>query len=374
MYSESDKNEFYYNNLLLNNNLLSSNIKKIFQQTPQVHILKEEIDQGYYLREQTWDILTDHFCFSPIAFSMMRINLSNANEINPTNLLPIEEATGRQDTQWQLITENLINKEMDEELNLYLNPPFLGRFSKLIIEDNLVAELIEFVSRHPNEKVRTSLLEYISPHSFVDTNTNRRLEDVLFHIKEALETDIHEVIEILLSKISQEARGQIEDCIEGIEHFAFIVSPDIKLETLDALTTQTGFPLNHQVLPSKVLAKELGALTFKDEVPTQIYKAWGFNRKHQDVGVEIFIPQTNPQLIDQWIHDGRGAHVALRVKDEKSMGVILKLVDAFHIEIPKFMHGQPMRNEKENATILYIDVDIEDYRFRLEFYYKPTVK
>lgn len=220
-----------------------------------------------------------------------------------------------------------------------------------------------------NQKYQTSILKYLFPKPSIKL-TYRNIKNMLLQVKDLFETDLHQVVGLLLSDLPAEAQNVIENCIERVDHIGFIVSPEFRSNILDSLISEAGFPDNHQSFPSQILSKELGALVKKKEVPTQIYKAWGQNKKHQNVGIEVFVPSADSSLVHNWIYQGKGAHIALKVKSKTSILRILELLNAYHFEIPEFMNGHPMTNKKEGTIVLYFNVRIHNHPFRIEFFSK----
>jgi len=201
-------------------------------------------------------------------------------------------------------------------------------------------------------------------------NEPQKTHDLLLQIQAILEANKHEVLKALLPQMTLRDLQGIEEEIDGVEHMAFILSPEVSLDALDRLLCQVGFPDNHKTMPSAVLAKELGALLGKEEVATTIFKAWGVNKRREKIGVEIFIPKEHPEVVQQWISQGIGSHLALRVKSEEAIAKIQEIMKSYKIEIPKFMNHKPMKNAVEKSTVLYFDLKGQNHNFRLEFYYK----
>lgn len=356
--------------LLANNDFMSSNIETYYKTTPQVKILNEKWEEKEYFRAQLWEIATDTLCFTPIALSFIKIHLTALKEIDPLALMPLEEAALKIGHSTQFITNQLIEGSEFKELASYLNSSYKGRIAQFIVDNRIVADVIEFACIRPNKIPDVSILDYIMPDKASKSLANRRIEDLLLHVKGALEATPTHVINNLLIDIPFKDRQKIGAQVNRIEHIAFIAPAGVNPDDLDALTTHAGFPDQHQLLPSVLLAKELGELVHKDSVPTRIYKAWGLNHKNQNIGVEIFLPEDQPTMISKWIKQGRGAHIALKVESKESIYLVMDILQQYHFHIPEFMHNQPMENKAEHALILYVDLKFQGHDFRLEFYYK----
>jgi hypothetical protein len=362
------KLESFYEHLLLNDNLLSANLEKTFHQIPQTRILEEQFSGPFYLRKQTWDVLTDQFSFAPIAQTLMRIHLNQGIELDPEEAEPIEMAIKDLGLEWHLNTRKLL-EETDAELSNCLNHPAYGRLSQLNINGHVAADLIEFVAKQPNLDQAIPLLESIVAHPLAN-HPERDVEEQLSHIKHLLESDPIKLLYTLFADLPAKAKEAIAKQLVDIDHIAFMTSPHVDFQVLNELAYLTGFPLNHLTFPSTVIAKELGALAAREQIPTQIFKAWGENKHHHKVGIEAFKPEAPAVWVEDWIQHGIGSHLAFRVKFEKSIATILKIIQQHHIEIPAFMNGAPMRNDKEGSIVLYCNIEFNEKPFRVEFCYR----
>lgn len=350
-----------FKKMLLSNSFLMENLQRFYNQPLLENTLLEGVDKNYYILKQTWDITTDHYCFSPVAFSYMRINLNYFHSI--------EEGIPKINEECHLIVDRMIESNATSEISQCIGFPNYGRVARLMSHAKLVADLIEFISVDPHSHEKP-VLEYIREHLLSTIGSSRKIEDVLHHIKGALEIDVHTVLQATLPLLSPSTLKQIENLVQGVEHIAFIVYPETSLTNLDHLALKAGFANNHQVFPSAIVAKELGSLIGKDQVPTQIFKAWGHNERKEKIGIEIFIPHEQTVIVNHWILEGIGTHIALRVKNKDSLPQIQDILIAQHMHIPEFMHNQPMQNEKEGSITLYFDTDFNHYKLRLEFYWK----
>lgn len=354
--------------LLGEKELLSQTLEKVYQMRPQTHILSEKKTDHFFERTQTWDLHTDTLHYAPIAHSQIRVDLKNGSSFDFDHAHFLEEHEG------QIEIEEFIDGLEYPELEHLLVKPYFGRVAKFLLNGKEVATLVEFVSKSPNYKAGLSLFDFICPKSCSENSVACQLQDTLFHIRDFLESTHAEALKALLPQLPTSAIKEIVEEIEGVEHMAFILLPHMKVQHLDWLLTLSGFPENHKTFPSHVLAKELGTLVGKNEVSTQIVKAWGKNLKQQPIGVELFIPEEHPETTQKWIRSGVGAHVAFRVKQEASIDRLQQIFEKKGFSIPGFMHGKPMKNPQEGSTTLYFDINVYSHPFRLEFYHKaPSI-
>lgn len=210
-----------------------------------------------------------------------------------------------------------------------------------------------------------AVLDYHTQHA--DKITPSEMVHLIKQIKALLEGNHLEFLNALLPKLPLNAVDQIASYVEAIDHFAFIASPSLPKEKIAHLMGKSGFKKDHQHFYSTVLAKELGKLVKKPLVITEIFKARAQNRKHQEIGIEIFIPNETTKRVNRWIHRDRGAHIAFRIRSEEGIDLILKILNKHHVQIPSFMHGHPMKNKQEKTSVLYCETQLENHRFRLEF-------
>lgn len=351
----------YFKEILQRDELLSKSLERVYQHAPQAHLVNETASLHEIQRMQTWDILTESLSFAPVAYSQIT---AKRGVLDVDNLLFLEEVM--KNKSGKIIVEKLIDDTGIEQVEKYLKRPCYGRVASFHINGKEAAKLVEFVSKEPNQKAGLTLFDYLSPNK-----PNVRIDDILLHLHEYLETNKKRVLDAMLPNISVEDLALIDAEVSRVEHIAFMLSPAVREESLDLLLNLSGFPEEHMSFPSKILAKELGALIGKDEVETKIIKAWGTSSSQQKIGVEIFIPKEHPNTINHWICQGIGSHLALRVKSEKSIELLKEILTRYGAIIPKFMNGSAMKNSVEQSTSIYFDIQVQTHNFRLEFYYKP---
>lgn len=212
-------------------------------------------------------------------------------------------------------------------------------------------------------------LEFIN-HHHLENNDFNGVEEIIVTIRETLEIKSSDVLETLIPNLTGEVYKQIESLVSGVEHIAFMVPQETKIELLKTIASQTGFSENQVLFPSTFMAKELGKLIGKKEVPLQIFKAFGKNDRNEVIGIEVFIPKEKNSIVHQWIDQGICTHIALRAKSYESIEQINRILKAQHIEMAEIMQGAPRENLQEGSVSAYYDTYIGTDRFRLEFYFK----
>lgn len=349
---------------LLRDIALSKIIEVCFNKLPEANILDERIEDGQYLRKETWDILSHDLYFNPVGFSYIRLNTDNKLALERLRLI--------EDIQDLEMEVSEIKKDSSyEEVKKYLGNLYYGRQVTLKQKGVKIGELLEFVACQPNTKIKISLFDYITFNVHKKALTQQRIEDLFLHIKAALDAEVTVVLKNLLFNIPDDDLERIEKEIKGLDHIAFMALPFSQKNILDEESIISDFPDNHVQFESSILAKELGSSIGLDTVPTQIFKASGYNRHQEKVSVEVFIPKDTPEHIQEWIDQGMGAHIAFKVKDRNSIDIINTILRKYRTPIPAFMHGKPMENKIEKSVVLYLEVPFHDHKFRMELFYKP---
>ncbi|MBA3283545.1 MAG: hypothetical protein H0U27_00605 [Nitrosopumilus sp.] len=343
---------------------LSSKVVELYHQEPEINILEEKIIDHYYTRKQITEILTDHFSFSPIIYSYLIIDLLYPYLINPKELFPFEEALYKQGSNAKMITSQFIKVEDWEELNQYLSSESYGKLASLIIHGKPVADLLEFISIEPNINSETKVFDSINNQLLSSTELNRNIEIALQHIKGALEITPQAVLDTYFPSFNSQVKHRIEEMVEGVDHIAILVPFETNMDQLESIASRVGFTDNHQIDPSVIVAKELGTLVGKDIVSTLVFKACGFNSKHQKIGLEVFVPREKFPEEHDWIAQGITTHLSLRVKSLDDISKIREILVDQHIEMAKFLKGKLILENQ-----VYFDVMVNDIKMRIEFNY-----
>ncbi len=164
----------------------------------------------------------------------------------------------------------------------------------------------------------------------------------------------------------------IKHSIICMDHAGLITPAKVDARDLNAIADRHGFTENHKTFPSVIVASELTALNGGVAVPTQIFR--GSSRPtssgHHSCGIEMFVPDTEPETVVKWISRGIGTHVAFRVKERSDVHVICRQLSGAGFHIPTFMHGRPMANTNDGTFTVYFDLTVATRVFRLEFFHR----
>jgi hypothetical protein len=111
----------------------------------------------------------------------------------------------------------------------------------------------------------------------------------------------------------RERAARILDLVADLDHVGFMALPEDP-EALRETAGAAGFARAVRVFPSTILTHELARLAGRTTVPTTIFKARGVESGQGTRAVEVAMPDgVKRQVIEGWIRDGIGAHVAFAV-------------------------------------------------------------
>jgi hypothetical protein len=177
-----------------------------------------------------------------------------------------------------------------------------------------------------------------------------------------IQIQLSELYEILDAMIGYH-NDQLTKSIIAFDHFGFIVPGNLLIDDVNGVANNEGFNNQIQILDSKVLSKRLGELSGKEEVPTRIFKA----RTASGRGIETFLPKASPVLIDTWIDDSVGFHMAFKMNSTESVYNLGEIFNQAGIFLMDFMNGKPMHNASEGSIISYFEIALDDRKICLEF-------
>jgi hypothetical protein len=352
-----------FNDLLKREDIISNNIEAVFGQKPQIRILKEYFDHDSFVRILKLEVLTSQFRYATLGVAVVRIYDSAQIDNSTYNI--VEKLINQNKCNYK--TLELIDGDNYQELLGLMTTPIMGRSIAINCGNDLVGEMLEFVSVETNPQDSSSILDYLGVAHF--QNSKRRIEDLLNHFQGAFKCPTEEALQEIFQEFPLSVFQTIKDEVLKIDHFAFMVSHEINEEELHRILLENGFGDNYRHFPSTIISKELGRVENKEQVPTEIYKATLTNG---DRDIEIFIPNASNQQIHHWIESGLGSHIAFKVKSEESIMNILKCLYENRIPIPDFMMGKPLRNEIEGTVVLYCNVISKGLHFRVEFCHKRS--
>jgi hypothetical protein len=122
------------------------------------------------------------------------------------------------------------------------------------------------------------------------------------------------------------------------------------------------------------MAQELGEMLGQGPIPTEIFRCCSHNPKDGLACVEVFVPAFDEAVVNDWIKNGVGTHMAFLVKSRTSIYEIKDLMIESNFRMPKFMNNEPMDNPKAGTLTVYFDLIQNSQRVRIEFVYMNNLR
>jgi len=154
------------------------------------------------------------------------------------------------------------------------------------------------------------------------------------------------------------------DATDRVDHIGFLL-PNWAKPMISEAATEAGFPLGHRAFPSSLVARELGRISGRRRLETQIFKAYG-RTATGEVAFEAFIPATDDAQVEAWIRGGVCNHVAIVMSAAERFKLLFGALASSGVSMSGFMYGNAVYLVDEDATIMYFDVDDREHPFRLE--------
>ncbi|HET9119835.1 MAG TPA: hypothetical protein VFN72_04825 [Solirubrobacterales bacterium] len=165
-------------------------------------------------------------------------------------------------------------------------------------------------------------------------------------------TSAEECLEQLLPQ--RASACTISSLISGIDHVGFMAAPEDE-GTLDAAAAEAGFGSDGRSFPSTILTRQLAQLA-GGTVPTTIFEALAADPDRGTLRVEVAIPRgIERNVLDDWIRQGIGAHLAFGVSSTARFGELGELVEAQGFRSPASLQGRPCTNPASGVTSRFFD-------------------
>jgi hypothetical protein len=146
----------------------------------------------------------------------------------------------------------------------------------------------------------------------------------------------------------------VSSLVSGIDHVGFIAAPEDE-GTLDSAAAEAGFGPDGHSFPSTILTRQLAQLA-GGAVPTTIFEALGADPDRGSLRVEVAIPRgIERNVLDDWIRQGIGAHLAFGVSSPARFGELGEMVKAQGFQSPASLQGHPCTNPAAGVTSLFFD-------------------
>jgi hypothetical protein len=165
-------------------------------------------------------------------------------------------------------------------------------------------------------------------------------------------TSAEECLEQLLPQ--RASASTISSLVLGIDHVGFMAAPEEE-GTLDSAAAEAGFGTNGHTFPSTILTRQLAQLAGR-AVPTTIFEALAADSERGSLRAEVAIPHgIERNLLDDWIRQGIGAHLAFGVSSPAQFVELGQLVEAQGFRSPASLQGRPWTNPAAGVTCLFFD-------------------
>ena len=152
-------------------------------------------------------------------------------------------------------------------------------------------------------------------------------------------TSAEECLEQLLPQ--RASASTIGSLVSGIDHVGFMAAPEDE-GTLDSTAAEAGFGSDGHSFPSTILTRQHAQLAADPDRGT--------------LRVEVAIPRgIERNVLDGWIRQGIGAHLAFGVSSPARFGELGELVEAQGFRSPASLHGHPCTNPASGVTSRFFD-------------------
>jgi len=176
------------------------------------------------------------------------------------------------------------------------------------------------------------------------------------------ELDVHG----LLARSGVPALAALGRLVGPVDHVGFVRGPTPIARLVEA--ARLAGLVEHRTFASRVLARELAMRSGLPQVPTTIFKALGAPGV-----VEVFLPEAPGPVLEAWLREGVGAHVAVRLASPDQFPLALELLLEAGFVVPPGLGPRPIDNPDERVLVEYLDGVIDGAPLRLELCHSRTV-
>jgi hypothetical protein len=189
---------------------------------------------------------------------------------------------------------------------------------------------------------------------------------------ENLSQTLHELRDLLDETPAAEAfasyTGRSADWMKErpleVEHIGFIGPPGMGTDSIAGAIAEAGFG-EQEIFPSRIVSRELTALRGGVHVPTTIVMAYRANEFGRRVGVEVFLPEAEDDLIRDWIARGVASHLAFSLDGRDAFVTTRRVLEADQFRIPAFKADEPLTVlpwTEGKFLSMYLDRHVEEDR------------
>lgn len=165
-------------------------------------------------------------------------------------------------------------------------------------------------------------------------------------------------------------RQAVEALVRGPIHVGFLFPRGgLTREQMGEASARAGFSADASTFSSTVVARELGALSGCERVPTLIFSAAKNGACGRPGYVEAFIPTAGEELTRRWVEQEVASHVGLTLADHTAGSVARQAFLREGYTIAPFMQGDAIPNPDAGVAVVYYDKPCAHGASRIEVLY-----
>lgn len=168
--------------------------------------------------------------------------------------------------------------------------------------------------------------------------------------------------------VGRRGAEQLSSSLSGRGHFGFLAPWRLAQSQLGALAAEHGLAYGQSWFSSEILALELGRRCGRPRLDTEIFRADVGPTETAPWGLEVFFPQADPALLERWVAERVGTHLAFGLTSPEAVEGALRLGQEMGWRTPDLPLSLPWRHQASGMTLIYLDSVGPEGGFRWEFY------
>lgn len=171
--------------------------------------------------------------------------------------------------------------------------------------------------------------------------------------------------------LDSSSKTWLDDAVASLAHIGFLLPGTVNRDLLEHVATDAGLMLA-QPVQSRLFARELGTRVGQDRLETRVYRMHGYGENGTAVCLEAFVPLEESALVDEWIVQGVGTHIAFAMKSRDSVLVLHAMLKNNEQLLPPLFRDHPQEGHNRESLFLYCDLptDMRNRKLRIEFNYE----
>lgn len=169
---------------------------------------------------------------------------------------------------------------------------------------------------------------------------------------------------------ARENRQAIAAVVAGPIHVGFLFpGGDLSIGQMCEASVRAGLSADYSTVSSTVIARELGMLAGREQVPTLIFTTAANCAGGRKGYVEAFIPDAASGMMQEWIEQEIGSHVGLTLADHAIAHIAHEAFLAEGFAIAQFMNGEAISNPDAGVSVVYYEKSVAAGTSRIEVLY-----